>query len=111
MLSIQYFPLIAFLYIMFLSVELDKDASMKDLCNEVLMAEHWYEFGLALGIDAMQLNIISPETTRKFFRDMLYSWWKQNLAADRTWNKIVSALDAVKLNKLAKEVYKNNIDK
>ena len=86
---------------------------MKDLSNEVLMpmAKHWYEFGLALGIDEMQLNIIPPETTKKFFREMLNFWWSQNLAADRTWNKIVSALDAVKLNKLAKEVYKNNIDK
>ena len=99
------------LYILLLA-ELNEVASMKNLSNEVLrpMAEHWYEFGLALGIDETQLSIIPPATTKKFFPKMLKSWWDANLAKNRTWNEVVAALDAAKLNKLAKEVYKNNID-
>jgi len=84
---------------------------MKELSNEVLMpmAEQWYEFGLQLGIDEVQLNIITPPSSNTFFRKMLQSWWQQNIAADRTWNKIVSALDAVKLIDLAKKVYDNEM--
>ena len=80
---------------------------MKDLSNEVLvpMAEHWYELGLELEIDETQLDIIPPANSSKFFRKMLQSWWQQNIAADRTWNKVVSALDAAKLSALAKTVY------
>lgn len=93
------------------AVVLDKKVPMKDLSNEVLvpMAEHWYELGLALGIDETQLDIIPPANSSKFFRKMLHSWWQQNVAADRTWNKIVMALDAAKLCALAKTLYDNNI--
>ncbi|XP_065905041.1 uncharacterized protein [Dysidea avara] len=90
---------------------LNQKVPMKDLSNEVLvpMAEHWYELGLELEIDETQLDIIPPANSSKFFRKMLQSWWQQNIAADRTWNKVVSALDAAKLSALAKTVYDNRL--
>jgi len=95
----------------FFAVVRDEKVPMKDLSNEVLvpMAEYWYELGLALGIDEMQLDIIPPANSSKFFRKMLQCWWQQNMAADRTWNKIVIALDAVKLCKLAETLYKKKL--
>jgi len=85
---------------------------MKDLSNDVLipMAQHWYEFGLSLGIDELQLGLITPNYNNKFFREMLQNWWQQNLAKDRTWNKVVFALDKARLHKLANTLYQSRLD-
>lgn len=85
---------------------------MKDLTNDVLlpMAQHWYDFGLNLGIDELQLGLITPSFNNRFFRTMLQNWWQQNLAKDRTWNKVVSALDKARLQKLANTIYQSKLD-
>ena len=94
-----------------LFLELFNEAKMKDLSNDVVlpMASHWFEFGLSLGIDELQLGIITPKYNNKFFREMLQNWWQQNLAKDRTWNKVVLALDRVRLQKLANKVYQSRL--
>ena len=73
------------------------------------MAKHWFDFGLKLGIDEIQLNNIMPATTKTFFTNMLQKWWQQNDAVSQTWNHVVSALDAVKLSGLAKIIYDSRI--
>ena len=84
---------------------------MKDLSSDVLipMAPYWFEFGLSLGIDELQLGIITPKYNERFFRTMLQNWWQQNLAKDRTWNKVVLALDKARLQKLANKVYQSRL--
>ncbi|XP_065884691.1 uncharacterized protein [Dysidea avara] len=90
--------------------EIDDEVQSKD-CNNVLtsMAKHWFDFGLKLGIDEIQLNNIMPATTKTFFTNMLQKWWQQNDAVSQTWNHVVSALDAVKLSGLAKIIYDSRI--
>lgn len=74
------------------------------------MADYWYDLGLNLGIDELQLGLITQNYNTKFFREMLQNWWQQNLAKDRTWNKVVLALDKVGLRKLANSVYESKLD-
>ncbi|XP_065884041.1 uncharacterized protein [Dysidea avara] len=93
------------------SDEIDDEIQSKHFSNDVLasMAKHWFDFGLKLGIDEIYLNNIMPTTTKKFFTNMLQKWWHRTDAVARTWNKVVSALDAVKLSGLAKRVYDRRI--
>lgn len=85
---------------------------MKDLSSHVLipMAQHWFDFGLQLGIDELQLGLITPKHNDRFFREMLQNWWQQNLAKDRTWNKVVFALDKARLHAPAKKVYQSKLE-
>ena len=94
-----------------LFLDLSNEAKMKDLSNDVVipMAPHWFELGLSLEIDDAQLSLITPKYNDKFFREMLQTWWSQNLAKDRTWNKVVYALDKARLQKLAKKVYQSRL--
>ena len=96
----------------FYSLELHKEAKLKDLSNDVLlpMADCWYDLGLNLGIDEQQLGLVTQNYNTKFFREMLQNWWQQNLAKDRTWNKVVEALDKARLHKLAKSIYESKLD-
>ena len=93
------------------AIEIDDEIQSKHFSNDVLasMAKHWFDFGLKLGIDEIYLNNIMPTTTKKFFTNMLQKWWHRTDAVARTWNKVVSALDAVKLSGLAKRVYDRRI--
>ena len=75
------------------------------------MAIHWFDFGLKLGINETQLGNFMPANTKNFFDRMLQKWWQQTIETERTWNKIVSALDAVKLNRLAKRIYDRRLKK
>ena len=103
----QYFPYL------FAFTVLDDEVQSKDFSIEVLkpMAIHWFDFGLKLGIDETQLGNLMPANAKNFFIKMLNEWWRQTIETERTWNKIVSALDAVKLNRLAKRIYDNRIKK
>jgi len=73
------------------------------------MASHWFEFGLKLGIHVVELHNIMPPKTPTFFNNMLHKWWFQTDAAAKTWNKVVLAVDAVKLSGLAKSIYERRI--
>ena len=92
-------------------IEIDNEVQSKDFDNDVLtsMAKYWFDFGLKLGIDEIQLNNIMPTNTETFFKKMLLKWWEKTETVAQTWNKVVSALDAVKLSGLAKIIYDSRI--
>jgi len=85
----------------------------KHFINDVVpgMASHWKKLGQELGIDHNQLNIIYHQyggggDTQEKFDQVLDKWWQQTLSKDRTWERVVDALEspAVRHGALANDI-------
>lgn len=81
--------------------KMDSAPRARDTSNDIIpyMASHWFELGQVLDIDLDQLNIIdhqygSAGNVQERCRRLLYDWWEQTLAQDRTWERIVNALES-----------------
>lgn len=92
---------------------MDTDARARDTSNDVVpsMACHWFELGQALDIDCDQLNIIdhqygSAGNVQERYHRLLHEWWEQILEHDRTWERVVNALESnsVKQHQLANQI-------
>ena len=78
------------------------------LILENRLVKEWFKFGLNLGLDVDELNVI--ERNSMYYRDertcvrQMLMKWKDTLGAEATWEKIVIALGKIGNNALAKEV-------
>ena len=67
---------------------------------ELQEVTQWFEVGLQLGIPEAELNHIdhSHRLTKKCLKYMLIEWGKRE---NRTWSKVVRALNAIGMELLA----------
>ena len=93
--------------------KMDSIPRLRDTSNDVIpsMVCHWFELGQELGIDLDQLNIIdhqygSAGNLQEHYRRLLYDWWEQTLEHDRTWERIIEALESnsMRQHKLANQI-------
>ena len=72
------------------------------------LVKEWFTFGLHLGLDVDELNVIKSNSM--YYRDertcvqQMLTKWKDTYSSEATWEKIVIALRKIGNNALAKEV-------
>lgn len=74
------------------------------------LVQEWFTFGLYLGLDVAELNVIDSNSVsysdkRYCVRQMLINW-KDTFDSEATWEKIVVALGKIGNKDLAQEVEK-----
>ena len=74
------------------------------------LVQEWFAFGLYLGLDVAELNVIDSNSVsysdkRYCVRQMLINW-KDTFDSEATWEKIVVALGKIGNKALAQEVEK-----
>ena len=83
---------------------LEKEASPKDLQNELHFLAEWYWFGLNLNISESELRQIKKDNSnicQDCLQDLLHRWGREE---KMTWNKVVQALLNIKEYSGAKRI-------
>ena len=78
--------------------------SLKNLTNALREVDDWQDLGIQLDIEYHELQkfVSDHQKTEQRKRAMLQFWLNQDTQA--SWEKVISALSEMKLNRVAKEI-------
>ena len=67
-----------------------------------LVATHWYDVGLALGLNYETVENIDKQDTSECCKELFKLWLKTSDSA--SWNHLIKAVKSIKLDKIAENI-------